>query len=311
MSREALAGAPPERRRRSRCIAFFMSLIFPGTGQAYAGAMRRALGWAAAALVWSLLYHGSPYLWSVWRSTVLPPAIIAFILAGLVLPLSSAIDAARRARRGGARPPVLRRWVIYLALAAVPSVPGLAVAAQWQSFIVPSESMVPTLLLGDRLLAVRGYYRVFRPERGDLCVFTLPQDAAATYFVKRLIGLPGERVQVTGGIVLIDGVPVQRTPVAGDRFIETLPNGVRHVIIVQHDDAPMENTSVFTVPSGHFFMMGDNRDDSADSRDPAMGFVPADGLVAAAAFLTYSTEAAVPWWRVSSWRWRRLARALD
>jgi signal peptidase I len=311
VSEAALVDASPHRRQRWRSVAFFVSLLFPGTGQAYAGALRRAVCWAAAALAWSLLYHGSPYLWSVWRGTVLPPAIVALILAGLIRPLASAIAAAWRARRGGERPPASRRWMIYLALAAVPSVPGLAVAAQWQSFIVPSESMVPTLLLGDRLLAVRGYYRVFRPERGDLCVFTLPRDASAGYFVKRLIGLPGERVQVQGGIVSIDGVPVKRAPIAGDRFTETLPNGVRHAIIVLHDDAPMENTSVFTVPPDHYFMMGDNRDDSADSRDPAMGFVPAANLVASAAFLTYSTEAAVPWWRFSAWRWRRVARALD
>ena len=165
------------------------------------------------------------------------------------------------------------------------------------------------MLLGDRLLAVRFYYRVFAPERGDLAVFTLPQDPS-TYLIKRLVGLPGERVQVTRGVLAIDGASALRERVAGGRFIETLPNGVRHPIVVAHDDAPFENTAVFTVPPGHYFMMGDNRDDLLDSRDPAMGFVPAETLWAAASFLTYSTEDSVPWWRLASWRWRRVAQIL-
>jgi signal peptidase I len=174
---------------------------------------------------------------------------------------------------------------------------------------VPSQSMVPTLLLGDRLLAVTGYYRLFQPARGDLCVFTLAEEPS-TYIVKRLVGLPGERVEVRRGVVTIDGVPALRERVDGDTFIETLPGGVRHPIIVAHDDAPFENTQIFTVPPDRYFMMGDNRDDSLDSRDPSMGFVPAQNLWAAASFLTYSTADAAPWWRFSSWRWDRLARAL-
>ncbi len=116
--------------------------------------------------------------------------------------------------------------------------------------------------------------------------------------------------QVVRGVVTIDGVPALRERVDGDTFIETLPGGVRHPIIVAHDDAPFENTQIFTVPPDHYFMMGDNRDDSLDSRDPAMGFVPAQNLWAAASFLTYSTADAAPWWRFSAWRWDRLARAL-
>jgi signal peptidase I len=305
ISSAALARKP----MRWRSGAFLLSLIFPGIGQAYVGAQNRALAWAAAALIWSLAYHLSPYLWAVWRSAALPPLVLIVVSAGLVLPLSAAIDAARLARRGLPRATRWRRWATYIALAAVPALPGVAAIASWQSFVVPSQSMVPTLLLGDRLLAVTGYYRLFPPARGDLCVFTLP-DEPSTYIVKRLVGLPGERLQVVRGVVTIDGVAAQRERVAGGSFIETLPDGMRHAIIVAHDDAPFENTQVFTVPPDHYFMMGDNRDDSADSRDPAMGFVPAQNLWAAASFLTYSTADAAPWWRFSAWRWDRFARAL-
>ena len=296
-------------RHRWRSGAFVLSLVFPGVGQAYCGAPKRALWWAAAALAWSLAYHLSPYLWAVWRSALLPPAIIAVIILGVVLPLAAASDAARLARRLYPRLPRRRRWALYVALAAVPAVPGLAGIASWQSFVIPSESMVPTLLLGDRLLAVTGYYRVFAPARGDLVVFTLPQEPG-TFIVKRLIGFPGERVQVTRGVLAIDGVPVARERVGDDRFIETLPGGPSHPIIVLHDGAPFENTPVFAVPPGHYFMLGDNRDDSLDSRDPGMGFVPAGNLWAAASFIVYSTVDAMPWWRFAAWRWRRVARAL-
>ncbi|HUK60496.1 MAG TPA: signal peptidase I [Stellaceae bacterium] len=296
-------------RPRWRSGAFLLSLIFPGVGQSYAGAQRRALAFASVALAWSLAYHLSPWLWAVRRSAILPPAILALVLLGVVLPLSAAIDAARLARRGLPRLSRWRRWAAYVAFAAVPALPGLAAMLAWQSFVVPSESMVPTMLLGDRLFAAVGYYRVFAPRQGELAVFALPQDPA-TFIVKRIIGLPGERVQVTNGVVAIDGAASLRTPLGGGSFMETLPGGAPHPIIVAHDDAPLENTGVFTVPPDRYFMMGDNRDDSLDSRDPGMGFVPAESLYAAASFVVYSTEGAAPWWRFSAWRWRRFAMVL-
>jgi len=184
-----------------------------------------------------------------------------------------------------------------------------------QPFYVPSGSMEPTIQIGDGLLGSKYPYGYSRyslpfglgphsdtrlfgktPKRGDVVIFRLPRDPDVVY-VKRLIGLPGDTVQMVDGRLIINGkiTPIRRagnanvensdgTSVSADRFIETLPGGVAHVIVKLSALAPLDNTRTFTVPAGHFFMMGDNRDNSLDSRVPAeeggVGFVPAENIVA-------------------------------
>lgn len=192
----------------------------------------------------------------------------------------------------------------------------------FEPFNIPSSSMVPTLLVGDYLFVEKYAYgysqysfpfgvisfngRILQsePKRGDVAVFRLPSDTDVDY-IKRIIGLPGDRIQVIDGILNINDAPVMReykgTEDYNDkdganvyhRYIETLPNGVKHYIYEISDQQRLDNTPVYTVPAGHYFAMGDNRDNSKDSRVlDGVGFVPAQNLVGRAWFLFFSTEGA-------------------
>ncbi len=187
----------------------------------------------------------------------------------------------------------------------------------FEPFNIPSSSMVPTLLVGDFLFVSKFAYgysrhslplspqlfdgRVFgkAPERGDVAVFKWPVDNSTAY-IKRIVGLPGDRIQVIGGILNINGKPVQRERIenyveqdmAGFRtsfpqYVETLPNGRSHRIVEKMGDlADKDQTREVTVPPGHYFAMGDNRDNSEDSR--YWKFVPAENLIGRADFLFFS-----------------------
>jgi len=214
-----------------------------------------------------------------------------------------------------------------------------------EPYSVPSPSMVPTLLAGDELIASKYAYgygkysspiglmpdfsgRLFgkAPERGDVVVFRLPRDPSTTY-VKRLIGLPGDHIQMKGGRLYINDAIARRRairPFTGDigahgmpatLYIETLPGGREHEIVEISDTELYDDTPVFVVPPRHYFMMGDNRDNSLDSRiaaaDGGVGLVPEENLVARAELILLSRDPAVAWSDVAHWAHAlRLARSL-
>ncbi|EWY40178.1 signal peptidase [Skermanella stibiiresistens SB22] len=213
----------------------------------------------------------------------------------------------------------------------------------YEPFNIPSGSMIPTLLVGDYLFVSKfsyGYskYTVAfgadlfdgrllytKPERGDVAVFKLPRDNKTDY-IKRIVGLPGDRIQMIGGILHINGEAVKREKtddfVTTDQFgrqmrvtqyIETLPNGRQHRIIEESDNASLDNTPVYVVPENHFFCMGDNRDNSLDSRVGSMvGFVPVENLVGRAEFLFFSLDEGARFWEFWKWPWSvRFGRIFD
>ena len=219
----------------------------------------------------------------------------------------------------------------------------------FQPFTIPSASMEPTLLEGDYIIVSKYSYgysrhsipfsppifsgRIFErtPKRGDIIVFKLPRDGHTDY-IKRLIGLPGDRIQVKGGVLFINGKQIPRRPLgttavdAGYGFIrqamqfeETLPNGKRYVTFDFGPDGDVDNTPVFVIPEGHYFFMGDNRDNSLDSRVPpelqGVGMVPAENLVGKAQIilLSWNKDAGLfkPWTWITDARPSRFLHILQ
>jgi signal peptidase I len=188
---------------------------------------------------------------------------------------------------------------------------------------IPSESMVPTANIGDFIVvanfpygftplsipytpsswAVRWFAQ--EPKQGDVIVIRVPHDQHRDY-IKRLIGLPGDRIQLVDGVLVINGKKVlleegepytfldQRgKPVTAKVFYETLPSGIKHKILkfMQWGSAPKDNTEEFVVPNDHYFLMGDNRDFSQDSRYSQIGFVHKSNLIGRADWIWFSTNA--------------------
>ncbi len=213
------------------------------------------------------------------------------------------------------------RWIaavpalLYI-VAVVLIIPARALLLQ--PFSIPSSSLFPTLVPGDYVLVSKTAYGYSRfsfpfniasfdgriwggaPERGDLAVFKLPSDGRTDY-VKRVIGLPGDHVQMVGGTLVINGAPVPRVQVevpeayrSNDNttfWREMLPNGRSYVVANSEDDGPADNTDEFIVPEGQYFVMGDNRDNSVDSRFPdQLGTVPLDNFIGPVSLLLFNTE---------------------
>lgn len=151
-----------------------------------------------------------------------------------------------------------------------------------EPFSIPGQSMLPTLGPGDYIMARENYYQSVKPTRGDLVIHRVPGRDAPGPYVKRVVGLPGDEIRITDGVLHINGAPVGRAPISQDgspdavpRYVETLPGGRGHRIIETGGDTSyMDNTRAYTVPPNHYFVLGDNRDNSLDSR--IFGPVPAE-----------------------------------
>ena len=244
------------------------------------------------------------------------------------------------------------RTVVYAVLIAI-VVRTFAI----EPFNIPSGSMIPTLLVGDYLFVSKYSYgyskhsfplsmgffsgRIFKkmPERGDVAVFKYPGDqgqgVSRTDYIKRIVGLPGDRIQVTNGVLHINGEAVERIRIGdyvkgsdgkyqqkGTLYSEKLPNGRKYTVLEYSDNGPSDNTPEFLVPANSFFVMGDNRDDSLDSRtrltlrdiagmprerDELGWYVPDENLVGRAEFIFFSHDPSAAGWG-EPWKWPEAIR---
>lgn len=214
----------------------------------------------------------------------------------------------------------------------------------WQPFSIPTASMQSTLMIGDYFIASKftwgfGKYsfpfplpfngrvlEISEPKQGDIAVFR--NEITSEDYIKRIIGMPGDRIQMKAGRLYINGKMLDRqqvgtgsdtdsssTTVPVTLYAETLPDGVVHTIQEISDDGPLDNTAEYVVPAGHYFMMGDNRDRSADSRVlNQVGYVPAGNLIGKAEARFFSIKDNIAPWQIWQWpanvRWDRMLQTV-
>jgi signal peptidase I len=285
MIRAALAwGGAPFAIGAPICLIVFFALALSGFAKepfftVALDAILMALGFWA--LVLALWMYGRVQGFGFWRT------IVSFALGSFVLMVSAAL--------------LIRVFL-------------------FQPFNMPSSSMMPTLLDGDYFFVSKYAYgythyslpfspRLFsgrllasEPQRGDVVVFRLPKDDSIDY-VKRVVGLPGDRIQMIDGVLQINGQPIKHERVDDfvteedgavkriKRYRETLPSGVSYTVLDRIDNGFLDNTQVYTVPPDHFFVLGDNLDNSTDSRALSqVGYIPFENLVGRAAIIFYSTD---------------------
>lgn len=218
----------------------------------------------------------------------------------------------------------------------------------FELFSIPSGSMMPGLQVGDYLLVSKysyGYSSLVSsygllpfkgrigghaPERGDVVVFKLPTDPGLFKqdYIKRLIGLPGDVIAVKSGVVFINGKAAERERIGpavmeergglplrpATEYRETIAPGKSYVILQEYDNGALDNYGPTAVPEGHYFFMGDNRNNSSDSRTLRVGFVPEDNLVGPARFTVFSLTEDARFWQFWKWpfaiRWSRMFHSL-
>jgi len=212
-----------------------------------------------------------------------------------------------------------------------------------QPFTIPSGSMLPNLLVGDYLFVSKYSYgysryslpfspniikdRIFArlPERGDVVVFRLPNDTDVDY-IKRVIGLPGDKIQIKNGLIYINDEQVSITNYNDNYKYHTQYNkntlkneildGKSHLVLDLETGSLGDNTGIYRVPNDHYFMMGDNRDNSLDSRFiDQVGYIPFENFVGRAEFLFFSSDKSVPLWKIWNWhkkfRFDRIAKKIN
>jgi len=284
--------------KRSPWVAVALSLVSTGLGHIYCGRIVRGLALFCASLLFA------PFAFVLALLAPATPVLVLLILAvlGVVgLYLFAAVDAWRLSRAAGEAftPRDYNRPVVYLLLGLVGLIYPMAAVAYlrghvFEAFLIPSGDMAPTLLAGDRFLVNKVVTASSTPERGDVVVFRVPERHGQNW-VKRVIGLPGDRVAVRDGEVFVNGKKLERdrvpdshlAPLGSQVYAESLA-GRRYFVQLGGGDAKAADFAEKSVPEGSYFVLGDNRDHSLDSR--AFGFIARGDIVGGAAYIYLPAE---------------------
>lgn len=266
------------------------------------GRWKLAIAYFAVSLILISLFFLVP-IWGLIRpisSQTVEPEMLFFLATlpvsafGIFHALKINVDAIDR--------PIYSRW--YIALVAPTAITLLLSFTVrtflFQPFNVPAASSIPTLMIGDHFFVSKiAYTKGTTPQRGDMAVFKLPTDTRIDY-VKRIVGLPDDRIQMIHGVLNINGVQVKLEEVqlvpefyheeSLTYYRETLPNGRSYVIANGLDDGMADNTNEYVVPAGHYFATGDNRDNSEDSRFEAVGYIPEANFVGRVGFRFWNSR---------------------
>ena len=282
------AQSPPSGRRRRPWLAALLSFLCVGVGQLYNGAPKRAV------VLYGIFLSTEAVALLITRLTApdvtAVASVLAMLLAGLGLRIFAGVDAFRQARRAGMS--VLHRyqrgWIYGAGLLATIAGENLIgrPSAAWKPYSTPSVSMAPTIQAGDYFVTERGYFHRHHPRRGELAIFRLPRDRSID-FIKRIAGLPGDRIELRNGQPYLNGTPLEWQRVgdfamphgfSANEYIETQPDGARYHILQMTGAGRINNFPAVVVPAGYYFVLGDNRDNSADSREPTIGFIAREDL---------------------------------
>jgi signal peptidase I len=280
------------KNRRPWAAVFITFFLTPVTGMAFLNRGKAALAYFS---VYAILI-------AVGLAS-LPKGVPFWIqIASFIISICAIVHTVVIARRRDPSEPLRwysRRWYV---LAII--YPGLILillgvrAYLYQPFNIPSASMEPAANPGDYFLVSKFSYDVSSPERGDLVVFYAPQ--FRSYFIKRVVGLPGDRVQIVHGRLVLNGSAVQTRRIADFRGVpayeEVYPGGKVGQVLDQSSNGPEDDTLPFAVPDNSYFVLGDNRDNSDDSRG-SIGYVPRDAIVG---------KAAIKYIADGHWVWRPL-----
>lgn len=295
-------------KTRKPWVALVFTLICPGLGQLYNGNARLAGAVFVLGSVFTTL--------SIFFLFDSFSKLMCALALGIVFSVAVAVQAWREARRLGAielRP--FQRWWVYLGfvllLYGIPDGYGVLMPSRFLSFQIPSESMVPTLLVGDRLVADGWSFWGREPQRGQVVVFDFPKDPKIKY-VKRVLGVPGDIVEVRDGEIYLNGKMLEQArtgrevPAVGgwqpQEFMEAL-GAIKH-IVYRTPPTLVQNLAPVKVPPEHYFMVGDNRDRSNDSR--FWGVVHRDAIVGRMAYIYWSWDSAA-----KRMRWERMGTAIE